>query len=77
MLPVKMLAVTDGWETGTHDGDSERESFVAVLVLILQLVAFCHARVNPVSVDPSVPLEAFALVNVSETVIAISRWPPQ
>jgi hypothetical protein len=73
VLPVRTLAVTDGCARSTHVGDAERESFVAVLVLILQFVTFCHGRTTPVSVDPSVPLVVFALVNVSEIVIGINR----
>jgi hypothetical protein len=74
-LPFRVSMETVAFATSlrTQAGEAVVPSFWATFPLICQSTAFCHARTCPVSVDPSVPTDVFARVNVSETVMGISR----
>jgi hypothetical protein len=74
-FPFKVSIETVAFATSflTQAGDAVVPLTCATFPLICQFVGFCHARTCPVSVDPNVPVEVFARVKVSETVIGISR----
>lgn len=71
LVLIKILAF--GCSVRIQAGDAVVPLFTAMFELICQFTAFCHAKTAPVSVDPSVPIDVLARVNVSETVIGISR----